>query len=172
MPNDEILPHARALSEETARRLIDTLDRRGAWTPVRRIRSSQIATAVLGSIGAALLFVGVENAAQDIPVRVERLGLDLRRSRAPRRNRHAARAARGSRNLIASPLPCANVRQVATIPSSQRHASRSCSQVILQCRISETGAPRYTVSPVRRLTRGRSTAFRFTKYRGLHRCRT
>ena len=67
MPHDEMLPHARALSEETARRLIDTLDRRGAWTPVRRIRSSQIATAVLGSIGAALLFVGVENAAQDIP---------------------------------------------------------------------------------------------------------
>ena len=38
MPNDEILPHARALSEETARKLIDTLDRRGAWMPVRRIR--------------------------------------------------------------------------------------------------------------------------------------
>ena len=68
MPNEHRIPDPRALSEETARRLIDTLDRTGAWTPVRRIRSSQIATAVLGSVGAALLFVGVENAAQDIPV--------------------------------------------------------------------------------------------------------
>jgi hypothetical protein len=57
-----------ALSEDTARRLADAFDRAGALAPVRRIRSSQIATAVLGSIGAALLFVGVENAAADLPV--------------------------------------------------------------------------------------------------------
>lgn len=35
---------------------------------MRRIRGSQIATAVLGSVGAALLFVGVENAAADLPI--------------------------------------------------------------------------------------------------------
>ena len=71
MPSDDIrhkmLNDPRALTEETAHRLIDALDRTGALSPVRRVRSSQIATAFLGSVGAALLFVGVENAAQDLP---------------------------------------------------------------------------------------------------------
>jgi hypothetical protein len=65
MTNDEVFPHARALSEEPARNLIDTLDRRAPGPRCGSIRSSQIATAVLGSVGAPLLFV--ENAAQDIP---------------------------------------------------------------------------------------------------------
>jgi hypothetical protein len=57
------------ITEDTARRLIDTLDRRAsALAPVQRLRSSQIISAVLGSIGLALFIVGVENAASDIPV--------------------------------------------------------------------------------------------------------
>jgi hypothetical protein len=58
----------RELTEDTARRLIDTLDRTGALTPIRRIRSSEVASAVVGAIGLALFIVGVENAAADIPV--------------------------------------------------------------------------------------------------------
>ncbi len=72
MPNEDnrrnVLDDSRALTEETARRLIDTLDKTGALAPVRRIRRSQIATAVLASIGLALFIVGVENAAADLPV--------------------------------------------------------------------------------------------------------
>lgn len=62
------LDESRQLTEETARRLVAALDRTGAMSPVRRIRSSQVASAFLGSIGLALFIVGVENAAADIPV--------------------------------------------------------------------------------------------------------
>ena len=55
------------LTDETARRLIDALDRTGAMGGLRRIRSNQIASAILGSVGFALFIVGVENAASDIP---------------------------------------------------------------------------------------------------------
>ena len=72
MTDDESRPNiiesSRTMTEDTARRLIDTLDRAGALAPVRRIRSSQIASAILGSVGLALFLVGVENAAGDIPV--------------------------------------------------------------------------------------------------------
>jgi hypothetical protein len=72
MPNEDdrrnVLDDSRALTEETARMLIDALDKTGALAPVRRIRSSQVAMAFLGSVGLALFIVGVENAAADIPV--------------------------------------------------------------------------------------------------------
>ena len=35
---------------------------------MRRIRASQLATGILGAIGFALFVVGVEQAAQDIPI--------------------------------------------------------------------------------------------------------
>jgi hypothetical protein len=57
----------RMVTEDTARRLVDALDKKGAFVPVRRLRGSQAATAVLGSVGAALLFGGVQNAAASLP---------------------------------------------------------------------------------------------------------
>ena len=57
------------VTEATARKLIDALEQRTrALSHVRRIRSNQIASAILGTIGLALFIVGVENAASDIPV--------------------------------------------------------------------------------------------------------
>jgi hypothetical protein len=64
----KIIDHPRELTEETARRLIDRLDRTGALSPIRRIRSSEIASAIVGAIGLALFIAGVENAAADVPV--------------------------------------------------------------------------------------------------------
>ena len=63
-----IIDDPRDLTEDTARRLVDALDRSGAMAPIRRIRGNQIASAILGAIGLALFIVGVENAASDIPV--------------------------------------------------------------------------------------------------------
>jgi hypothetical protein len=71
MPDEDIiqkLSDPRALTDETARRLVDALDRTGALKPVRRIRSNKIASAFIGAVGLALFIVGVENAAADIPV--------------------------------------------------------------------------------------------------------
>ena len=59
------LAHAQQLTEETAQKLMGFLERS---EPVRRLRGSQIASAVLGSIGFALFIVGVERVAADIPV--------------------------------------------------------------------------------------------------------
>jgi hypothetical protein len=56
---------ARTISEETAQKLIHTIERAD---PIRRIRASQAATAIIGAIGFALFVVGVEQAAQDFPV--------------------------------------------------------------------------------------------------------
>jgi hypothetical protein len=56
------------LTEQTARRLIETLDRTGATRPVRHIRGNQLVSAVLGAVGLALFIVGVERAAEDIPL--------------------------------------------------------------------------------------------------------
>jgi hypothetical protein len=53
------------LSEETAQKLLAAIENS---QPLRRLRSSQLATAILGSIGFALFIVGVEGAAQDFPV--------------------------------------------------------------------------------------------------------
>jgi uncharacterized protein (DUF952 family) len=53
------------LTEETAQRLIHFLEN---TEPVRRLRASQIASGALGAVGFALFIVGVENAAQDVPI--------------------------------------------------------------------------------------------------------
>jgi hypothetical protein len=63
-----LIDPTRELTEETARRLVDTLERTGAMTSIRRIRGNQVASAIIGAIGLALFIVGVENAAADIPV--------------------------------------------------------------------------------------------------------
>jgi hypothetical protein len=55
----------RTVSEETAQKLIRTIE---GSDPVRRIRGSQLATALLGAVGFALFVVGVERAAGDIPI--------------------------------------------------------------------------------------------------------
>ncbi len=65
---EQIAAISRQVTEETAQRLLHVLERAGSTDPVRRIRSSQLASALLGSIGLALFIVGVENAAADIPV--------------------------------------------------------------------------------------------------------
>lgn len=53
------------LTEDTAQKLIGAIE---GSHPVRVIRGSQIATAVMGTIGFALFLVGIENAVADIPV--------------------------------------------------------------------------------------------------------
>jgi hypothetical protein len=55
----------RTITEETAQRLIHTIEESD---PVRRLRASQYLTAVVGAIGFALFVVGVERAAEDIPI--------------------------------------------------------------------------------------------------------
>ena len=61
----EALSEARQLTEETAQRLLRAIDRS---QPVQRLRSSHLATGVLGTIGFALFVVGVERAAEDVPI--------------------------------------------------------------------------------------------------------
>jgi len=56
---------AHHLTEDTAQRLIRAFEQS---QPVRRIRSSEIATAMFGAVGFALFFVGVERAAEDLPL--------------------------------------------------------------------------------------------------------
>ncbi len=63
-----VIDDATNLTESTARRLIDSLNRAQRLGAVQRIRRYQVATAVLGAVGAALFIVGVEQAAQDIPI--------------------------------------------------------------------------------------------------------
>jgi hypothetical protein len=55
----------RTVTEETAQKLIRTIEQSG---PVRQVRGSQLATALLGAVGFALFVVGVERAAGDIPI--------------------------------------------------------------------------------------------------------
>jgi hypothetical protein len=59
------LGQAQQLTEETAERLIRLIDQSA---PVRRLRASHLATGVLGTIGFVLLIVGVERAAEDLPI--------------------------------------------------------------------------------------------------------
>ena len=56
---------AHHLTEDTAQRLIHAFEQS---QPVRRIRGSEVATAMLGAVGFALFFVGVERAAEDLPL--------------------------------------------------------------------------------------------------------
>jgi len=53
------------LTEETAQKLLGLVDKSA---PVQRLRASQLASGFLGAVGFALFVVGVEQAAQDIPV--------------------------------------------------------------------------------------------------------
>jgi len=57
--------NVRTVSEETAQKLIHSLE--NAY-PIRRLRASHAATAIIGAIGFALFVVGVEQAAQDFPL--------------------------------------------------------------------------------------------------------
>jgi hypothetical protein len=56
---------AQHLTEETAVRLIHAFEQS---QPIRRLRGSEVATAFLGAVGFALFLVGVERAAEDIPL--------------------------------------------------------------------------------------------------------
>jgi hypothetical protein len=53
------------LTEETGRRLLSFVE---SSAPVRRLRASHFASAVIGSVGLALFLVGVEQIAQDLPL--------------------------------------------------------------------------------------------------------
>jgi hypothetical protein len=55
----------RTVTEDTAQRLIESIE---GSRPIRQLRSSQIATGVVGAAGLALFLVGVEKAAEDIPI--------------------------------------------------------------------------------------------------------
>ncbi len=59
------IAQAQRLTEDTAQKLIRAVE---DSRPVRRLRGSQIASGILGTIGFALFVVGVERAAADVPV--------------------------------------------------------------------------------------------------------
>jgi uncharacterized protein (DUF952 family) len=61
----DAISQATQMTEETAQKLLRFIE---STEPVRRLRASQLATGVLGAIGFALFIVGVERAAEDIPV--------------------------------------------------------------------------------------------------------
>jgi len=56
---------ATQMTEETAQKLLRFVEN---TEPVRRLRASQIASGLLGAVGFALFVVGVERAAQDLPI--------------------------------------------------------------------------------------------------------
>ena len=64
-PGPEALYGVRDITEDTAQKLIGAIE---GSHPVRAIRGSQVATAIVGTIGFALFLVGIENAAADIPI--------------------------------------------------------------------------------------------------------
>jgi hypothetical protein len=59
------ISQATQMTEETAQKLLRFIE---STEPVRRLRASQLATGVLGAVGFALFIVGVERAAEDIPL--------------------------------------------------------------------------------------------------------
>jgi hypothetical protein len=59
------LGQAQQVTEETAQKLLSFLEKS---EPVRRLRGSQIASAVTGTIGFSLFIFGVERAAEDLPI--------------------------------------------------------------------------------------------------------
>src|SRR5437867_5107503 len=61
----DVLHDMRNVSEDTAQKLLHALE---GSHPVRAIRGSQVATAVVGTVGFALFLHGIENAADDIPI--------------------------------------------------------------------------------------------------------
>ncbi len=64
-PGPDALYGVRDLTEETAQKLVRALE---GSQPVRALRGSQVATAVVGTVGFALFLVGIEHAADDIPI--------------------------------------------------------------------------------------------------------
>jgi hypothetical protein len=64
-PGPEALYGVKDLTEETAQRLASAFERS---YPIRRLRGSQVATAIVGTLGLALFLVGLENAVADIPL--------------------------------------------------------------------------------------------------------
>jgi len=64
-PRPKPLGQAQQVTEDTARRLMDLLERS---EPVKRLRASQLASALLGTVGFALFIFGVERAAEDLPI--------------------------------------------------------------------------------------------------------
>ena len=59
------ISQATHLTEETAQKLLSFIEQSA---PVRRLRASQLVSAVIGSMGLALFLVGVEKAAEDFPL--------------------------------------------------------------------------------------------------------
>ena len=55
----------RDITEDTAQKLVRAIE---GSHPVRVIRGSQVATAIVGTVGFALFLVGIENAAADVPI--------------------------------------------------------------------------------------------------------
>jgi uncharacterized protein (DUF952 family) len=64
-PRRDPLGQAQQLTEETAQRLVGILE---SSAPVRHLRGSQLASGFLGAVGFALFIVGVERAAEDLPL--------------------------------------------------------------------------------------------------------
>jgi len=64
-PGPDALYGVRDITEDTAQKLVRAIE---GSHPVRAIRGSQVATAIVGTIGFALFLVGIENAATDIPI--------------------------------------------------------------------------------------------------------
>ncbi len=64
-PGPDALHDVRDLTEDTAQKLLRALE---GSQPVRALRGSQVATAVVGTVGFALFLVGIEHAADDIPI--------------------------------------------------------------------------------------------------------
>ena len=59
------MTHATQLTEETAQKLLRFIENA---EPVKRLRASQLLSGAIGLVGFALVVVGIENAAQDIPI--------------------------------------------------------------------------------------------------------
>ncbi len=65
LPRAEAIGEVRALTEETAQKLVRLFE---TSRPVSSIRGSQMASGFVGAIGFALFVVGIEHAAEDMPV--------------------------------------------------------------------------------------------------------
>ncbi|HLF71666.1 MAG TPA: hypothetical protein VI759_05900 [Dehalococcoidia bacterium] len=61
----EPIAQATQITEATAQKLLGVLE---SSEPVRRLRASQLLSGLLGGVGFALFIVGVERAAEDIPI--------------------------------------------------------------------------------------------------------
>ncbi len=65
LPRADAIGDVRALTEETAQRLARLFE---SSRPVRSIRGSQMVSGFVGAVGFALFVLGIEHAAEDIPV--------------------------------------------------------------------------------------------------------